>query len=109
MCSLFLVSSMIESRSALKIVTKETYRVQQLTMWEVPVEEHVLLVLATDFALGGEDLAHEFAQALLEQVALGAQYAVLACQCITLRIRLLQCLLQGGEFFDGGWQIHCSF
>jgi hypothetical protein len=28
-------------------------------------EEHVLLVLAADLALGGKDLAHEFVQALL--------------------------------------------
>ena len=36
------------------------------------IEEHVLLALAAGFALGGKDLAHEFVQALFEQVTFGA-------------------------------------
>lgn len=44
------------------------------------VEEHVFLIGAARLALGGEDLAQEFVQALLEQVMLHAQNAVLAGQ-----------------------------
>ena len=63
------------------------------------IEEHVLLVLAADLALGGKDFAHEFVQALLEQVTFAAyqnQFVFGGCQG----------LLQGCNFFGGGHQIH---
>ena len=44
------------------------------------VEEHVLLVACAGLALGGEQLALEFVELLLEQVALGARDAQLTSE-----------------------------
>jgi len=49
------------------------------------VEEHVLLLGAACFALGGKDLAHHLIEPLLEQVALDAKKSVLSNQDILLR------------------------
>ena len=108
MCSLFLVSGMLESRSAVKTVTKETYRVQHLTTWEVPVEEHVLLLGAAGFALGGEELAQHLVQTLLEQVTFDTNKAQFRGEVFPLRKCCLQLLLEGREFFDCGLQRHCN-
>src|ERR1035437_5895828 len=109
MCSLFLVSSMLESRSAVKTVTKENYRVRHLTTWEVPVKEHILLLGAACFALGGEELAQHLVQPLLEQVTFDTNKAQFRSQLFSLRKCRLQLLFEGREFFDCGLQRHCSF
>ena len=73
------------------------------------VEEHILLLGAACFALGGEDLAHHLVEPLLEQVTLDAKKSVLSNQDIPLRKCCLQVLLQASEFFDRGLQSHCVF
>ena len=73
------------------------------------IEEHVPLLGAACFALGGEDLAHHLVDPLLEQVALDAKKSVLSNQDILLRKCCLQVPLEGSEFFDRGLQRHYSF
>jgi hypothetical protein len=81
------------------------------------VEEHVLLVAGAGLAhllgFGGEQLALELVQLLLEQVALGARHTQLTDQCcmtiggfLPLRSGLCQRLLQGCKFFGGGHVNH---
>jgi len=70
------------------------------------VEEQVLLMRAHDFAAGGEDLAHQLVEFLLQQVSLHTQQAVLASQRITFRLSCIERLLQGCQFFDAGLLCH---
>lgn len=65
------------------------------------VEEQVLLIRATGFALGGEQLALQRLQPLQREVALGGRDPQRACQRVTLGD-------ERGEFFsgDGGKRRH---